>query len=55
MLNKEEENLLYLGESVCPLIRCATHLYETNKEKGYLEFTKEILEYEDITQKLATV
>jgi len=46
---KDGEDLLYIGESVCPLIRCATHLYEINKGIGYLGFKKEILENEDIT------
>lgn len=45
--NKEE--LLYVGESVFVLVRCATHLYEIIKGNGYLGFTKEMIEKKNIT------
>ena len=37
--NKEE--LFYVGESVFVLVRCATHLYEISKGKGYLGFDED--------------
>ena len=43
------KKLLYVGESVFILVRCATYLYEIAKGKGYLGFTKEILNDNDIT------
>ena len=45
----DKEELLYIGESVFVLVRCATHLYEISKGEGYLGFNKESLEREDIT------
>ena len=45
--NKEE--LFYVGESVFVLVRCAIHLYEISKGKGYLGFTKEMIEKDNIT------
>lgn len=45
--NKEE--LFYVGESVFVLVRCATHLYEISKGKGYLGFNKEKIEKDNIT------
>ena len=45
--NKEE--LFYVGESVFVLVRCATHLYEISKGKGYLGFDKEKIENDNIT------
>ena len=45
--NKEE--LFYVGESVFVLVRCATHLYEISKGKGYLGFDKEKIEKDNIT------
>ena len=44
-----KEELLYIGESVFVLVRCATHLYEVAKGNGYLGFTDELLKNEDIT------
>lgn len=38
-----KEELLYVGESVFVLIRCATHLYEIVKGNGYLGFKKEMM------------
>ena len=45
--NKEE--LFYVGESVFVLVRCATHLYEISKGKGYLGFTEEMIKKYNIT------
>lgn len=45
----QEEQLIYIGESVFVLVRCATHLYEISKGKGYLGFKKDFLDREDIT------
>ena len=45
--NREE--LLYVGESVFVLVRCATHLYEISKGKGYLGFDEDKIENEKIT------
>lgn len=45
--NKEE--LFYVGESVFVLVRCASHLYEISKGKGYFGFTKEMLEKDNVT------
>ena len=44
-----KEELLYVGESVFVLVRCATHLYEIVKGNGYLGFTKEMIENNNIT------
>ena len=44
-----KEELLYVGESVFVLVRCATHLYEIAKGNGYLGFTNEIIEKDNIT------
>lgn len=45
----QKEELLYIGESVFVLLRCATHLYEIAKGNGYLGFTKEHIENDNIT------
>ena len=44
-----DEQLLSVGESVFVLVRCATHLYEIVKGKGYLGFNKENLENDCFT------
>ena len=44
-----KEELLYVGESVFVLVRCAIHLYEIAKGNGYLGFTKEMVENSNIT------
>ena len=45
----DEEKLLYIGESVFVLVRCATHLYKISKGDGYLGFTNEVLENDNVT------
>ncbi len=44
-----KEDLIYIGESVFVLVRCATHLYEMKKGEGYLGSTKDFLDRSDIT------
>lgn len=44
-----KKNLLYIGESVSVIGRCATHLYEIQKGIGYLGFTNEINNKDDFT------
>ena len=44
-----DEQLLYVGESVFVLVRCAPHLYEIVKGKGYLGFNKGNLENDNFT------
>lgn len=43
-----KEKLLYIGESVFVLVRCATHLYEIVKGNGYLGFQHEMFESNNI-------
>lgn len=45
----DKEELFYVGESVFVLVRCATHLYEISKGKGYLGFTEEMIKKDNIT------
>lgn len=47
--DNDTEKLLYVGESVFVLVRCATHLYEIAKGNGYLGFTNEKLDSKNIT------
>lgn len=47
--NTKNKELLYVGESVFVLVRCATHLYEIVKGIGYLGFTKKMIESNNIT------
>lgn len=44
-----KEELFYIGESVFVLVRCATHLYEISKGKGYLGFDEDKIEKDNIT------
>ena len=46
---KKGKKLLYVGESVFVLVRCATHLYEISKGNGYLGFNEKIIGNENIT------
>ena len=45
----DKEELFYVGEFVFVLVRCATHLYEISKGKGYLGFDKDKIEKDNIT------
>lgn len=38
-----ETRVLYIGESIFVLVRCASHLYELNKDPGYFGFTEETI------------
>lgn len=38
-----ETRVLYIGESIFILVRCASHLYELNKNPGYFGFTEETI------------
>ena len=49
ILKNGKEELIYIGESVFVLVRCATHLYEMKKGEGYLGFTKDMLDRADLT------
>lgn len=49
ILKNGKEELIYIGESVFVLVRCATHLYEIKKGEGYLGFTKEMINRPDLT------
>lgn len=49
MDDDKTEKLLYVGESVFVLVRCAGHLYEISKGKGYFGFDNEMLESKNIT------
>ena len=44
-----KETLLYVGESVFVLVRCASHLCKIAKGDGYLGFTEEMLNTDDVT------
>ncbi len=39
----DESEILYIGESVFILVRCASHLYELNKDPKYFGFTEETI------------
>lgn len=41
--------VLYIGESVFVLVRCASHLYNLKKNPHYFGFTKETIENSGIT------
>lgn len=48
IVNSGNEELLYIGESVFVLIRCATHLFNFKKNPKYFGFKDEQLERNDI-------
>lgn len=47
----DKSKILYMGESVFVLVRCASHLYELNKNPKYFGFTEEIIKDSSITLK----
>lgn len=47
-INAGNEELLYVGESVFVLIRCATHLFNFKKNPEYFGFKKEYTQRSDI-------
>lgn len=46
-----QSKVLYIGESVFVLVRCASHLYELNKNPEYFGFTEETIKDSSITLK----
>ncbi|QJC22239.1 hypothetical protein [Arcanobacterium buesumense] len=46
-----ESGVLYVGESVFVLVRCAVHLYELKKDPNYFGFTAKRIENSQITLK----
>jgi len=51
--NKSE--VLYIGESVFVLVRCASHLYELKKKPEYFGFTDTIIDDPSITLKFKLI
>lgn len=51
----DKSKILYIGESVFVLVRCASHLYELNKNPEYLGFTKETIKDSSITLKFSLI
>lgn len=47
----DKPKTLYIGESVFVLVRCASHLYELDKNPEYFGFTEEIIKDSSITLK----
>ncbi|MCT6818034.1 MAG: hypothetical protein M3043_16690 [Lysinibacillus fusiformis] len=47
----DESRVLYIGESVFVLVRCASHLYELNKDPKYFGFTEETIRDSDVKLK----
>lgn len=45
--NKKE--ILYIGESVYPLVRCSEHLYNLKNDPQYFGFTNKTIENPDIS------
>lgn len=48
IINADNEELLYIGESVFVLVRCATHLFNFKKNPAYFGFNDNQLERNDI-------
>lgn len=51
--NKSE--VLYIGESVFVLVRCASHLYELKKKPEYFGFTDKTIDDSSITLKFKLI
>lgn len=51
--NKSE--VLYIGESVFVLVRCASHLYELKKKPEYFGFTYKTIDNPSITLKFSLI
>ncbi|WML35657.1 hypothetical protein [Clostridium sp. OS1-26] len=52
--NKKSE-VLYIGESVFVLVRCASHLYELKKKPEYFGFTDKTIDDPGITLKFKLI
>lgn len=50
-----KSEVLYIGESVFVLVRCASHLYELKKNPNYFGFTKETINDSSITLKFRLI
>lgn len=50
-----KSKVLYIGESVFVLVRCAAHLYELKKNPNYFGFTKETINDSSITLKFRLI
>lgn len=46
---KSKKEVLYVGESVYPLVRCSKHLYNLKNKPQYLGFTSETIEDSNIS------
>lgn len=53
--HNNKDKILYIGESVFVLVRCATHLFELKREPRYLGFDEVSIEKEDITLKFELI
>lgn len=53
--NHNKEEILYIGESVFVLVRCATHLFELKKEPKYWGFDENSIENANITLKFELI
>lgn len=51
----ERERILYIGESVFVLVRCAQHLFELNKKPEYFGFTDNTIDAPEILLKFQLV
>lgn len=51
----DKSKILYIGESVFVLVRCASHLYELNNNPEYFGFTEETIKDSSITLKFSLV
>lgn len=47
--HNNKSKVIYIGESVFVLVRCASHLYELKKKPSYLGFTDDILNDSSVT------
>lgn len=55
VVKNAKSDVLYIGESVFVLIRCATHLYELKKNPNYFGFTKNTIDDSSITLRFTFV
>lgn len=53
--NNHQSEIIYIGESVFVLVRCASHLYELNKKPEYYGFTEETIQDSSITLKFRLI
>lgn len=47
----DKSKILYIGESVFVLVRCASHLYQLSKKPEYFGFTEETISDSSVTLK----